>query len=683
MREQNVNRNKYYTSIFLLMLITYSLIADCAASAFIFVLFCLLYIQIPGLLIFISLTKEKSITVEFLQHSFFLGLGCLILEYYLCSAIGFRTGFILMNPAIATVLCIRLTRQGNTSLSFVPAFDCQLTAIALITGVLTCLSQGFAIESLADAKALFLYQDLTWHIGNVASLSQGCPFTDFRFGELKFNYHYFNDLVFGMCKYIFPVKASTLLLKCSPILSTYLFSLGIYSLFRKAGPHPLVGYIMLICCGAANTSFVLNTGKSDYLLNYHIFSNINGVAVSLAAVISVYLYYATIFESELLRKADYIVLPLLVFVMTGLKGPFAVVLVTALTGTSMIKVVQDRKLKRFLRITAATCFPFVLTYILIIKGAENLFKASNNNRATALSLTGTVSRSRYWELFSSILGKGGLGHYAVYCLCLLLLGGTIASGICYLIFVADTIGVIARVQKKGLPSALVIAAFFSGWIGLAGFMLVSHTGFSQVYFLFIGVLFIVCENYRLLAHTDKTMLRNILIAVILLNSVLCGRAYAVSVHEMVLNDSEHYAYYKSDSFDRDNISVLTHEELEGMEWIRTNTNPDSIVATDRIDLWNMDYPSADDDCRCFYYSAFSERQTFLEGYSYSDVSANEVRDRLELNKDIYSDNGDISQAAIRDAGIDYIIVTKRINDHYIGESMPVYENEDIAVFKAE
>ena len=61
-------------------------------------------------------------------------------------------------------------------------------------------------------------------------------------------------------------------------------------------------------------------------------------------------------------------------------------------------------------------------------------------------------------------------------------------------------------------------------------------------------------------------------------------------------------------------SEMTAGVYRGLIWIRDNTPVETVLAVNNYYLWDQLTP------RYFYYSAFSERSIFLEGWAYSNKS---------------------------------------------------------------
>ena len=670
-------------NLLLFCLIITIVIAVMDQCVFLFLLFLVIYIHIPGKCLLNTLCSNKHMGIaEEALLGFFVGLGILIIEYCALSALGQKLIFVLLSPIIVIAL-IAYRFRNNSPINYLKSnirWNSQLFAVAAIIAMLTGLTQRYAFVDFREYEAIYLYQDFSWHIGNVAALSKGVPFADYRFEGILFNYHYFNDLIFGMCKYCFNVRADELFFKCTPILSIYLLSLSMYLFFNKKESNPVIGTVLQVLCGAAIPYLILNADDWYSLFNYHLFSNINGVAVSLASVIAVYLYFCRLYNGSKAEVSEMIVLGLLIFVMTGLKGPFAVVMIAALVFTSILTACFDHCIKRALTIVMTAASSFLITYITVIKGVENLFKESNNNRATSLSLTGTFSSSRLWPYFSGLAEKNDLWSILLYCICVLVIGSVMAAGIFYIVFLCETIVLAKKIAtRRWIPSSDLVLSISAGWVGLLGFWLVSHIGFSQTYFLFVSILFVVGEMSRLLSTTSLKYLKMTLLALAFINIFISGWMYFSSLDKSIRDDSVHFDY-RRERVAEDTPQFLTKEEIEGLQWIRDNTDKNCVIATDRLDLWSLQYPSADSDCRSFYYSAFAERQMYIEGFSYSDVSQEETEAKLEMNQDIYSDNDLVARKAIEETGVDYIIVSKRFREVPGYLTDPVFDNIDISIY---
>ena len=644
-----------------------------------FVFFVAVYIQIPGLL----MLRSERVDLETTLLAFFAGMGVLILEFFLCSALKLQIAFVVLSP-ILTVSLLAMPRNRKKASETVrnTRIDGKFVIILAAVSLVVYIVQHYCIYDLEKQVYFSLFQDINWHIGNVASLGRGVPFADYRIADIPFFYHYFNDLIFGMCKYAFDISAYALIIKCSPLLTAYVYSLGIYAFFRKITAKPILGFTLFTLSGGALPYFILNADAKYSMLNYHIYSNVNGVATALAAVIAAYLYYLYLVDKKEKDFADIIIFMIIIFALTGSKGPFAAVMIAAFLATDLLITLKNRSIKHMIPSVAGT-FSFLCTYFFVIKGISNISKESNNNRAIALSISDTFSRSRLGEAAGRLLDNGNIGSMIIYCLLVFLIGSLISAGLLFLLFLIRTVIVTRDVlhgSSESFPADSVVAVI-SGWTGLAGFWLVSQEGFSQTYFLFVALLFISAEAVLLLESNMNNTVHMTLYAAVIINTVICAYWHIGALVDS-LNGENPLFFANSAEETRSMTSTLSGKEMEGLIWLRDNTDTDAVIATDRHHMNKYDDVTQADDNTYFYDSAFAERQMYIEGTAYSDVAPMEITEKESINNDIYCNDKSTSEKAIKRSGVDYIIVSKRFCDSQYTFSNPVFANEDILIFKA-
>jgi hypothetical protein len=141
---------------------------------------------------------------------------------------------------------------------------------------------------------------------------------------------------------------------------------------------------------------------------------------------------------------------------------------------------------------------------------------------------------------------------------------------------------------------------------------------------------------------------------------------------------EWFGYEKSNA---PSLANVTSGEVDGLLWLRENAPRDAIVLTDRRSLTAKDDYQA--DCRFFGYSAISERQMFIEGFSYSSVSLEEIKKKIDITNEIYASSGAAAEQLLRENAIDYIIVTKRMGTQFHPEAESVqlcFENDQMQIY---
>ena len=91
--------------------------------------------------------------------------------------------------------------------------------------------------------------------------------------------------------------------------------------------------------------------------------------------------------------------------------------------------------------------------------------------------------------------------------------------------------------------------------------------------------------------------------------------------------------------------------------------------------------------RHFYYSAFSERRFYLEGFAYlysPNVSIEEIERREAINLMLFSEN-DVKRVKLaREEGIGFLVLAKRIAAHRDLSSdncILIYDNPHISIYQ--
>ena len=134
---------------------------------------------------------------------------------------------------------------------------------------------------------------------------------------------------------------------------------------------------------------------------------------------------------------------------------------------------------------------------------------------------------------------------------------------------------------------------------------------------------------------------------------------------------------------------LTRGLWDGLVWARDHLPPGAVLAVNNQSI------GGDGDWRYFYYSAFAERHTFLEGWLYSNqthalgydaASAGAVQpfpDRLALNKEVFGIGSSRAIAELRAQGVTHLLVDKvhgRGPDALNVLGTRVFSNRDIDIY---
>jgi hypothetical protein len=129
---------------------------------------------------------------------------------------------------------------------------------------------------------------------------------------------------------------------------------------------------------------------------------------------------------------------------------------------------------------------------------------------------------------------------------------------------------------------------------------------------------------------------------------------------------------------------ITTGQYAGMLWLRDETPRDAVFATDRQHYTPTNILA---DGRYYYYTAFSERQCYAEGYNYistHDPDFERVIDkRYNIMAGVYAGDPAAVERLIAD-GVDYLVATRFLHPDFVLDARygaPVYENTDITIYR--
>lgn len=652
-----------------------------------FLLFLLFYVQIPGLGV---LNIVKTRYEQMLTHGligFFTGMALLLAENWIFTLLGLDLLLKVLNPVLSILyLAYCVTRKEISLAKKIHQAQVKGVTVFYFTAAFAVfmLHMQFLYPNPAVAEYTTVYHDLTWSMGTVNALAQAIPPIDPRGADWIFCYHYFQEMFYSICLKVFSIPADALLFTCSPYLMTYLFGGGLLALFRefcrKKTRAELYGIICMLSSCCIIGSFIAGGDTAASWLNDHIFQNANSVAFSLSGAMTF------IISLKYCRKFNFIIVSgLIMGVTTGLKGPAAAVLIGAVLSATPIEIFFRKKANWCSVMTSAVCLiPFLLVYLFVISGIQ--FERAPKGGTLAFSLTETIQAG---ALYQSILGSGdieGVLYYVVVIFIILIQMVLVAGAfsIPYLVYlVLDIKRCFARKAEFNWLASVI---FMTILMGVGGFIIVGQKGLSQGYFLFTAFPFmwlaVICMMERM--GQFKRGLKGLVVipfAIGLLWGSVCFVSDAVSTlqeaaYKLAAMRNEQLMTYDS----------MSKKTYEAMLWIREHTAPDAVFASDRLTTDGSDSSVYNGETRYFYYSAYSQRTMFLEGYSYLGLADDEIKRRLSVLDRIYANQGKKSVTCAVDNNIDYVIVTKLIHpDLDLGESgyELVYENRDIQVFKPE
>ena len=230
--------------------------------------------------------------------------------------------------------------------------------------------------------------------------------------------------------------------------------------------------------------------------------------------------------------------------------------------------------------------------------------------------------------------------------------------------------------------------------GLIAFFLLGIQGASQVYFFITACIFSDLIGIQYLADNYQKMhiwKKGIVWAMVFVG--LCtGLSYGAYQTKMGVTKAVQ-------SYRRENAGLMpaydyvTEDEINAMNWLRENSPEDAVVAYNR-QVKSPDYIDGTEQplpnqytARFYSYTAYSERQAFLGGWSYmarTPEMQKMLRERYLVNRALFSPFCSNRRELMEANGISYLVASEYIgsgtelDDH---DLMTVYRNRDMVIYK--
>ena len=642
----------------------------------IFILFLILWIQIPGMLFeAILLPRRLSFSIRFLA-AFFIGFIYSATVYFIESITGVAGLLMLAGPiASAVAVAVYLKKKRPSFYNAGEKFSWTGIIIFVLILLASFLNFQFKYMGALSGQTTQVYHDYLFHTGNIVSLSRSFPNGDIRIDGLTFYYHYYYELIFAMCKHIFKVDAFSLYLNGNSFVCAWPLTLAFLCIGERlrAGKvcHKLNYFFycggLLVSCICIMPLNVVGIKLPFSWLDNHLFSNANAMGLALSLSVVVIDILAELWYDKYSPRVM-IALYLLAAAATGFKGTTGILLVAI---SWIVLITEAAIMKNFhigrLLYVASITLGFVLTYVIVTVG---LNPSGSNNRAMAISPEGTISAGRVGQIISKL----GFDYNAFpWVIIAVILCAIAVVGPCILAFGAFTVARFKTLIKNGILGD-IFDWFVIGSVlmGIGGACFVTVPGNSQIYFvitnagfIFYGAMKYIIENRKKLIAYITYLFFGIGTAFLIIDLAYYG--YSAVKQEAV---------YEAEAGQR--ADLVSAETMEAYLWLRDNTDENAKVAVDRLSE-EIDYRSI-----YFYCSAFSERQCYLEGYDYSDVTEKQINAMLSINEKFYSSNAREAEMAMDMNGIDYLVVTKLGHPDYKCTSMKlklVFENEDVKIYQ--
>ncbi|MCI7302399.1 MAG: hypothetical protein SOR93_07410 [Clostridiales Family XIII bacterium] len=625
-------------------------------------LFMLFYVQIPGLLSLGLLGIKFKIQVTKYPIGFFIGFALITIIYII--SVQLNQTFILNMYSIITCMLffvIKIMKVSRCS-DFRKRQNHLIKDINLVLYIsliiIFLISMLYTQGTYPDFKStgyVFLYPDNAWHMGIVNAVAQGFPPEMpwyYNAGEL--NYHYFTDFLYGIALKTLDVPADVSILTGTPYLITYLYGLSAYSVIYEmnekkyfAGMFPFISI------------FGVLWGGHNYEL--HVLKNVNNVGFAAAVLMCLFILLKSCMENNSRKHciSTILAMALLMYLLTGLKGPFGLVFIVGAMGTLLFSMFFKSKDKvKYLAITVTLLIVFVVTYYSFIAG-------TSATSTTLISIKGLIYDIKSFK-FILIFGVFFVPFFVF--------------------FVQEAIGL----AKKTSSFNFITITFFA--ITIAGLTAKAITempdgnngyfGYASVPSLAIlGTVYLSERWNRKETYIRIMKFLTIVLVIISLANFTLTFLEVSKVTERSLNIAK-----IDKKVTRGWQGYFSYQEYKAMKWIRENTPQNALIASDKQALVPKQEFNIFDkkQQKWFYYSGYSQRRFFLEGTAYVSLTDYERNHLYKMNSELYSMNNSLRVVQAKALGINYFIVSKRLNPNFKFADKGIercFSNKDVDIYK--
>ena len=660
--------------------------ADVAALV-ILVVFAVVYVQLPGIMILRLLRIRMNHISTAICTGFFAGWAFITVQYFVTDLIGTDILLYGLGPVFTIAYFVSLKKQTDRVIcpnrfhidKLSTAF-CIFAALALFYAL---LSTQYLYLSPAVSDYTYMNADKAYHIGLIDSLSHGWPLVSLWVQGRIIKYHVFTELLLSVPVRLFGVTADVAFFSFNPIMTTYVFGLSTYVMFRE-----LLGHAERagLCSLAVILSNLYLTRSIDTSLAFH-FALINDNAVGYGisgAMLFLVLFrdWYKKYDSNAKSIKELLLLTAFVMLLTGIKGPIAMVLILSVWGTFVIgfimRKIRFRTVLPLLILSAA----FLVVYVLIMGG-----KGTSNGSGESIFAFATIANIAFFH-DPLILFMKGIGLPKIIRLAVMLVVFMIFFLTAFILpftigYIRELILVFSCRKEYDFCRVLVYACFL---VGLVLLFVMNYSGHSQVYFGLVSVFlaplitFWFFEDMEANRGTLMNIVRILFVVCLILTSLTLLVHYKSMINSAI--------YHSNEDIEYDKYMSISEQEYDAMMWINENTPEDSLLATDRYSSVPPEEYSYENRWtnRFFLYATYSNRFCYIAGSGYNLPAGDWVirKEMIETNEQLYDPENEERGELARELGVDYVIVSKRFcdeedlsNEDYV----PCYSNEDIDIYE--
>lgn len=530
--------------------------------------------------------------------------------------------------------------------------------------------------------------DSLWWLKNSVAVSKGYPVHQLGLDGHYFYYHLFSNNLQAYLHFATGVELFDLTYSFSYIWEMLLVVGSVYTLASS-----LIRQRKLIFLCLAVTLFTTGfEALTATTYTHHIYINTFGFPEGYA-----YSVFALFMFLEFYKKPKYgsgAISILLFAAALGCKAPSGCIILPMI-GMGCIFMLFN-KTKRLFGLAQGVLYltVFITLFIFILNPPGLGFSdVSATQGGTAFSLDATI----YGGYFLSELNRFLTGYLSpVVSKTAMFVIFTFMIGFVHVIF--NCMAAVKIIKNRMRVSYQEFAVLFSGIIGVTLYLCISMIGRSQMYFYLSAVPFLTIFPFAIFDKDyvafERIRLRECFCAIIIALGLMPTLRYDFG--RVISSTQSFQRQYSTKVFKNavvrftgigepsvvgktgnDGANTLTSAELEGLRWVRDNTERNTITINNKSLLFKTSFVT---EC-------FSERSNYYTGWVlHSEMLPDEQNEVIQSRFDNvkkYFVGDDVSEKTLRESNVKYVVIYKR----YTNYASPafydeiVFNNSEIQVLK--
>lgn len=706
MLESKLNSNKllwniirYISSIAVLAMVFISILVYKVdfISLLVFFFFLAVYVQIPGIALLKYIKVKLNHTSSKFLVSFFIGWTFVIIQYFITELIGTDIVLYIAGPIATFIYTYKTVKSpqrrfliNKIKFSKISVSFCIMTVLVMLYAFL-CVQYIYLHPSVADFT--YFNPDKGYHMGLINALANGYPVHSPWVSGKIINYHFFTEMLYSVALRLFHLRSDFLIMSAAPYMTTYTVCLSLYALFREFSSKPARAGIYSLLIILSNVWLLQNSKESVAFKFFIINDNNSGHALAcVIAFIIISKYFWSTYKNQNSfhgLKNQIFLLTLFIMLITGIKGPFGMVLIAGLWGSLFLGLIlRQEKLSSAIPLIAWT-FGFLLIYVFVLGS-----KGQSNGGGTSILALGKISNIFFLKApiveFAKNLGAHRIATYLILIICFFSMMFTTY-------FIPLCIGYIREfflvISKRKKYDFIRVSIYASTLVGIIATILLNYSGHSQIYFGFLPVIFASLISYWLFEDIENSksnnhkykFSKNALCAIFIVTLIPAMLSLTASYNQFISLAASHSNVHENYW---DTYHTITKYEYDAMDWVYNNTHRDSLLAVDRyysVSPDKFDYKNRWHS-RFFLYSVFADRNCYVGGSGYN-LKSDEFPLRhklLEENARLFNPDNLKRGTDARSLGVDYVVVSKRFNNVRNLENddyKKCFSNRDIDIYE--